>query len=171
MKQTNEEAIKKLVKNDRFYSAIGRFISSFSFLESTIKVNVAHTVKLPDEFRDQIMSHDFALLCTIAENVFSREEPQERTDELRKILSRCRKLNDHRVRIVHGWWIIGGRSGFLFHTSRQKLESVTHYNDPGQIAVLADEADEVDLALWMWLRERPGSGGLEKRSVAQRGRK
>jgi hypothetical protein len=155
MDHRNEEAIKKLDKDDRFYSAIGRFISSFSFLESTIKVNVAHRVKLPDEFRDQVMSHDFALLCTIAENVFSREETKERADELRKVLSRCRKLNDHRVRIVHGWWIIGGRTGFLFHTSRQRLESVSHYDEPSQIAALADEADDVDLALWMWLRERP----------------
>jgi hypothetical protein len=127
--------------------------------------------KLPDEFRDQIMSHDFALLCSIAENVFSREEPKERTDELRKILSRCRKLNDHRVRIVHGWWIIGGRTGFLFHTSRQKLESISHYDEPSQIAALADEADEVDLGLWMWLRERSGRGDVEQRGVTQRGKK
>jgi hypothetical protein len=168
MDHRNEEAINRLKKDERFYSTIGRFVSSFSFLESTIKVNVAHTAKVPDEFRDQIMSHDFALLCTIAENVFFREEPKERTDELRKILSRCRNLNDHRVRIVHGWWIIAGQTGFLFHTSRQRLESVGHYDDPSQIATLADEADEVDLALWMWLRERLTRGGVEKDAATRR---
>jgi hypothetical protein len=30
---------------------------------------------------------------------------------------------------------------------RRRLESVSHYDDPSQIAALADEADEADLAL------------------------
>jgi hypothetical protein len=46
----------------RHYSAIGRFIVAFSHIEFVLKLWIADSVKLPDELRDQIMTHDFALL-------------------------------------------------------------------------------------------------------------
>jgi hypothetical protein len=118
-----------------------------------LKLWIADWVKLPEEFRDQIMMHDFSLLCTIAENVLpvGMKETADRT--LKPIIAKFRELNNHRVRIAHGWWIVGGRSGWVSHVSRQKLKSTNFYNDPSQITALADAAYDLDIELRRWYRE------------------
>src|SRR5262249_40187142 len=111
----NRDASKKLAKDDQFYLSIGRFISAFSNLEFDIKCYISLAINLPEEYFDQILSHDFAMLCTMAQNVLCRKADNHRKAQFKALISRCRTLNDHRVRIVHGWWHIGRRSGSLLH--------------------------------------------------------
>ena len=151
----NQEAIKKLPKGDQFLWAIGRFISSFSNLEFDIKCYISLAISLPEEYFDQILSHDFAMLCTMAQSVLSRGEDETRVSQLKTLIAKCRTLNDHRVRMVHGLWSIGQRSGSLLHVSRQRLEPKKHYGDAKELYDLADEAGKLSAQLWDWSRNRP----------------
>jgi hypothetical protein len=151
----HQEAIKSLKGDERFYSSIGRFLSEFSNLEFQFKCFIANEINLANEHFDPILSHDFALLCTIAQNVLSRGLDKDHADQLKSLIGKCRKLNDSRVRVVHGWWLIGRRSGKLHHVSRQRLESSTHYKDAVEVAALADEAETLNFELWQILRGTP----------------
>jgi len=148
----HQTEINELGVAEQFYSAIGRFISEFSQLEFSFKVYIAETAGLPDEYFDQIMSHDFAMLCTIAENVLPREMDEGRKAQLKALISKCRELNNHRIRVAHGLWVIG--AGKLLHVSRQKLETSTHYQrNAGEVAAQADIANDLRSEferIWGW---------------------
>jgi hypothetical protein len=137
---------------DGYYSAIGRFIANFSHIEMVLKLWIAESIQLAEEHRDTIISHDFAMLCTIAQKVLPIGMDDAAEKYLKPIIKKMRDLNDHRVRIVHGWWIIGGRVSSLHHVSRGQLTSTTHYQTPGEIAALADKALDLDLELREWHR-------------------
>jgi hypothetical protein len=103
-----QATVKDLDKNDQYLYHIGRFIWKLSELEFHLKCTISNAINLPDDFFLQILSHDFAMLCTIAQHVLSRGEDERRIAKLEKIIGKFRELNNHRVRIVHGWWR-GGR--------------------------------------------------------------
>jgi hypothetical protein len=93
--------LQPLTKDDEFFWSIGRLVSEFSKLEFTIKCHIANAIGLPDEYFTQVLSQDFAMLCTMAQDVLSRGmNAEERKSDLKALISRCRKLNDDRVRIV-----------------------------------------------------------------------
>src|SRR5262249_46900452 len=138
----------------------------FSQLEYTLKHYVAEKVGLDDVHFNSIMTHDFAILCNIAEAVllqgpeptdwgFPRAPDSSRKDEIKKdhqteklarakrlkaLLNGCRKLNVDRVRVVHGLWAVGHGSGTLFHVSRQELTNSTHFRQADDLAKKADTA-------------------------------
>ena len=77
---THTQSINKFTSDDRWYTAIGRFIFEFSQLEFTLKYYVAEAIGLAalnddggivsDQHFDTIMHQfDFARLCDIAESV------------------------------------------------------------------------------------------------------
>jgi hypothetical protein len=135
------EEIQSLDFSERFYSAIGRFIESFSLMEFALKFTTADAINLHD-YREQVMSHDFAMLCTMAQKILTTKMNKSEARELKDHISKCRELNDHRVRIVHGMWRprTGRLKGVLIHTSRQKLEPMEYYKRADEIARLADDA-------------------------------
>src|SRR5690242_4060138 len=117
------KAVNKFTSDDRWFSAIGRFIFEFSQLEYTLKHYVAEKVGLDDVHFNSIMTHDFAILCNIAEVVLPQEpkrpdwhfpdapdtprknkvkkdyqtERIARAKKLKRLINGCRKLNDDRV--------------------------------------------------------------------------
>jgi hypothetical protein len=133
-------AVKKLGEGERLYSAIGRFIVEFSKLEHELKMHVAGAIGLPDEHFVAIMTQDFASLCTVAQTVLS--PIVSKADNLKAWISKCRSLNDDRVRVVHGLWIVGfdGEGHGLIHVPRQKLEYTGHFRDVDDLARKADLA-------------------------------
>ena len=142
----NQEAIRGLGEDDAFFSAIGRFIFQFSQLEYSLKVTVAEAVRLPDEHFNAIMTHDFALLCTMAQNVFSKYSNKDRIDD---VIGKIRKLNEDRVRIVHGLWVVSIEGGKLHHVSRNSLRQRFHFDQPRGVEIgrLADLASQLR---WEW---------------------
>jgi hypothetical protein len=81
----HKKSVNKFTSEDRFFSAIGRFIFEFSQLEYTLKHHVAEEINLREEHFNAIMTHDFALLCTVAETVLVRPEMSDnRADRLRR---------------------------------------------------------------------------------------
>jgi hypothetical protein len=75
---------------DRFYTAIGRFLAEYSQLELSLKRYVAKAINLPDENFEVIMSHDFAMTCTIALKVLSRGKDKNQVSKLEDLIKRCR---------------------------------------------------------------------------------
>jgi hypothetical protein len=75
------------------------------------------------------MTHDFAMLCTIALKVLSRGKDKNQVSKLEDLIKRCRKLNDERISIVHGWWFVGGTPGSLIHSSRHQLKLNRYFKD------------------------------------------
>src|SRR6266436_9247834 len=115
----HKKSVNKFTSEDRFFNAIGRFIFEFSQLEYTLKHHVAEEINLREEHFNAIMTHDFALLCTVAETVLVRPEMNDnRADRLKTLISKCRSLNDDRVRIVHGLWFVAAEEGRLFRASK-----------------------------------------------------
>ena len=136
----NQRAVNKFTSEDQFFAAIGRFIFEFSQLEYTIKHHIAETVDLQDQYFNAIMTHDFALLCTIAESVLGPRVAEQKAADFKKLIAKCRSLNTDRVRIAHGLWFVGGGRGALHHVSRQKLKEDTHFEEANDIANKADLA-------------------------------
>jgi hypothetical protein len=115
------------------YRAIGRFIYEFSQLEYSIRFWVAELTGIPPGRFDLIMTHDFALLLTIAMKVFEGSEHEA-------ILKSCRQLNDERVRIVHGLWVPHKQGGTLYHVPRSSLKSGEMNERAQALELLADRA-------------------------------
>jgi hypothetical protein len=72
--------------------------------------------------------------CTIAQKVLPVGMDETAEKDLKPIIKKMCELNDHPVRIVHGWWIIGGRMSSLHHVSRDRLTSTVYYQAPSEIA-------------------------------------
>jgi hypothetical protein len=90
------------------------------------------------------MTHDFALLCTIAETVLPRSGMAEhRANRLKELIKKCRTLNNERVRIVHGLWFVGGEEGKLFQAPRGKIATNVYYKKADEVADLADLANSI----------------------------
>jgi hypothetical protein len=87
------------------------------------------------------MSHDFALTCTIAQTILSESVASGKLKNFETFINKCRSLNDDRVRVAHGLWVIGNEEGVLHHVSRQKLQwSSPHFEQPTVLAGLAVKA-------------------------------
>jgi hypothetical protein len=86
------------------------------------------------------MSHDFALTCTIAQTILSESVAPGKSKNFETFINKCRSLNEDRVRVAHGLWVIANEEGVLQHISRQKLQISPHFKEPTVLAGLADNA-------------------------------
>ena len=124
--------------------AIGRFTSEFSQLEFTFKHYLAEIIGLPGRHFDAVMSgYDFASLCRITGDVFSRELGDTETAALAAVIKRCMNLNEDRVRIMHGLWVTAGENRGVHHVSRQTLRSRKDFNSAGDLKSKADLANKL----------------------------
>jgi hypothetical protein len=142
------------------YRAIGHFIHEFSRLENMLRHYVAEEAGIKPEHFDALMRHDFALLCTTAFEVlsFSLKE-KEHEERLKNIINACRKINDERVRVVHGVWNPARFGGAVYHVPRANLRSRRIYNQAKHLEAQANEAKKLVASLerlLLWDRK----GGL-----------
>ncbi|WP_152535882.1 hypothetical protein [Bradyrhizobium sp. Ai1a-2] len=147
-----QEAVAELPEDEQIYAAIGRFLVCFSNLEYMLKVRIAETIDLSSEFQDPILTHDFAMLCNIAQTILPHGMKEDAGIALKPIIGRFHELNQHRVRIVHGWWLGFGTSG-VHHVSRQKLLAKRHYGTASEIASLADDTIAAEFELRDWCKK------------------
>jgi hypothetical protein len=132
------------------YRAIGRFIAQFASVEHTMRFYLAEEIKLDLNYMSVVITHDFALLCTAVTTVFSKtlkSEDQQR--DLKRLIGRCRALNDTRVKVVHGQWFTFAEGGTVAHISRRSLKTE---DTKDMAALLEKEANDalavaVDLQL------------------------
>jgi hypothetical protein len=110
-------------ESEETYLAIGRFMFEFSQLEMSLRHNIALEAGVKDRYFNAVMTHDFALLCTIAQELLGHSwESEEQSARLVAIIKECRKLNDVRVRVAHGLWVPYRAGGTVHHVSRSSLK-------------------------------------------------
>jgi hypothetical protein len=121
-------------------SAIGKFVIQFSQLEYIVRHLLGAMMDLRDPQFDIITgSFDFARLCKVTEAyLLSLTDCDEKLAEHAKTtFAKCLKVNDDRVRIVHGTWLLGPGTS---HLSRNSLKMTRHFEKPEEIVAKALEA-------------------------------
>src|ERR1700748_1567690 len=116
------EETAEATAEDATYRAIGRFIASFCDLEGTLRLHLAVEIKLDLNYMTAVVTHDFALLCTAVSTVFSKTlKTEEERRRLKVLISKCRALNDIRVKVAHGQWFAFYEGGTVARVSRRTL--------------------------------------------------
>ena len=123
------------------YQAIGKFVYQFSQLEFAIRHLLSDLLELtPSQFHIVTTSYDFATLCRVT-SAFICDLPEARAEgdlkkSVRGIFNDCLKVNDARVRLVHGTWEESGAS----HVSRTTLEPTAYFQSKSEIANSIEQA-------------------------------
>lgn len=125
------------------FRAIGHFVAQFSFLEAMLRMCLSNEVKLDPKYFDSVITHDFALLCTAFEKVYSETLDRRWHPRLKRWISKCREINDLRVKTVHGFW--GDDASRLHHVSRQNLKSKEFGSMRDRLEDAAEEISELIL--------------------------
>jgi hypothetical protein len=163
----HQRSVNKFTAEDKFFSAIGRFFFEFSQLEQELKYHVAGWAGLTEQYQDSIMTHDFSMLCTIAESVLIQPDNEanlptgpewvkdadsparqairneykvkklEQTKKLQSLINQCKQLGIDRNAIAHGLCCPSQGGGQVHHISRSLK---THLHDADDIASMADRA-------------------------------
>jgi len=137
-----------LSKRRKGYEQIGEFIFQFSQLEFTIRTQLSNVLNLSDDQFDVVTGpYDFSILCTVSKAILTQKFPENKA-VLEKIFNRCRALNEERVRVAHGMWILGNAGLVSRHVPRQSLKATYFYEDPSKLAGLAQEAKEIMVSLF-----------------------
>ena len=125
------------------FQTIGQFIFWFSQLEFTIKHRLSTALGLRDQLFDVVTApYDFATLRTVASQVLALRHPEKQAD-LKKIFNECRRLNDERVRVVHGTWTHGSAGLSARHVARQTLSAKYFFEKPQDLVELAQRAERL----------------------------
>jgi hypothetical protein len=127
---------------DNRYRSIGKFVYGFSTLEICIGHHLQTTIRLEDSFSRIVLSnYDFASLCRVMGAALKvRAATDKQKEDVDKIVGRFLKINEARVRIVHGSWLLHIGA---FHTSRNSLQSKLHFRDADELERLVVEIDSV----------------------------
>jgi hypothetical protein len=134
------------------YRAIGLFITRFASVEHALRFRLAEEINLDLHFMSEILTHDFALLCTAVTAVFSKTlKSEEERRELKRLMSQCRSMNDVRVKVVHGQWFPDFGGGTVAHASRQNLAWKDTENMAGLLKQQAEQAGQTFEALHILL--------------------
>lgn len=140
--EANQEEI------DATYRAIGRFIVAYSEVEAALRHLLGIELRLRTDLFDPILTHDFALLCTAVLNIFQKTVDRKVLYEtLKRLVKKCRELNDLRVKVVHGDWGFEKEGAVLSHVSRRNLQSARLVQMRDLLEKKADEARAISQAL------------------------
>jgi hypothetical protein len=157
----------ELGAEDATYLAIGRFIVEYSALEGDLRFLFGAELRLRVDLFDPVLTHDFALLCTAVLNVFKQTASDDRYRQLTKIVNKCRKINDLRVKVVHGEWMPQEEGGSLSHASRGSLRRAHLGRMKDMLEAKADEVHALRNDLDKFFHDHHE----DKKAVRERGKK
>jgi hypothetical protein len=134
------------------YRAIGRFMFEFSQLEYAIRYYTALELGVKEEMAHVVMSHDVALLCTVATEVPTQKSDEKHKQELRDIIKQVRKINETRVKVAHGLWVPFTDGGTVHHQSRSPLKTTISAEQAKELELGADQTNHIRdrLEKWWW---------------------
>lgn len=162
MVKTPKGHIQEFFDKPEQYQAIGKFVFQFSQLEFTIRHLLSDLLELtPTQFYIVTASYDFATLCRVTSSfIYDLPELQvekELKDEVRDTFNACLRVNDDRVRLVHGTWEESGAS----HVSRASLKPAAYFQSVEEITKSIDLTKDcmnrivklIDGGVVAWARE------------------
>jgi hypothetical protein len=142
-KDRPKNILEEAFKVDDHYRAIGRFIFQFSQLELTIRHALTSTLDLKETLSDPITApYDFATLCRVTKTVmrdWASADP-DICKAVDKVFKDCLRLNEQRVRIAHGTWLLGN---VAIHVSRRTFKASEYFDSSEDIEREADEAQRL----------------------------
>jgi hypothetical protein len=115
----------------RIYTALGQFVFEFSQLEYVIRYFLGEALALGDDRFDAVTSpYDFAALCRVSRQVWLTAPglTNKEREWVVPYFKECLKLNDQRVRIVHGTWFANFAGAGARHVSRTTLKADFYFN-------------------------------------------
>jgi hypothetical protein len=122
------------------YLAIGRFVFWFSKLEGMLKADLAGLLDLENKHFDPVTSaFDFAQLCSVLKAIKRKGSTEEAAKWVDDYFKQCMKVNEERVRVVHGDWTLTGVR-VVYRGSR---EPKIYFSDPAELLRWADKAKEL----------------------------
>jgi hypothetical protein len=112
------------------YVAIGSFIFWFSKLEGIMKSDLAGLLDLENDYLDPVVSaFDFAQLCNVLKAMKSKRAPKEAKSKIVEFFKECLKVNDERIRVVHGDWTLSG----VRVISRGSRKAEIYFSEPKEL--------------------------------------
>jgi hypothetical protein len=112
------------------YAAIGRFVFWFSKLEGILKSDFAGLLDLDNDYLDPVVSaFDFAQLCSVLKAMKTKRSPDEAKPKVGEFFKECMKINDERVRVVHGDWTLSG----VRVVSRGSRKAEIYFKEPEEL--------------------------------------
>lgn len=122
------------------YLAIGRFVFWFSKLEGMLKADLAGLLDLENEHLDPVTSaFDFAQLCSVLKAIKRKGAKEEAAKNVDWYFKECMKVNEERIRVVHGDWTLSG----VRVVSRGSREPKIYFSDPADLLKWAAKAEEL----------------------------
>jgi hypothetical protein len=139
-------------RNDFIYVLIGEFIVKFSQIEMWRRVAFTFfATGMPPESSDLILAKlDFQSLVAITSGLYEKryaKAPDALWKQVRGIFSQCLALNDERVRIAHGSWIVTDTEMHALHLSRQKMQWQVHFPSREDLKAQIAKLDALDAEL------------------------
>lgn len=143
------------------YLAIGRFIYEFSGLELMMRIVLGKRLNLRRGYFDIVVSpYDFATLCRVTSSVLALQFPAQK-DDIEQFCKACLRLNDERVKVAHGSWMMGDEGPMARHVQRGTLKAKLHFKDKEELTRLADEAQRLAAVVFTWDNSsNPPTNGL-----------
>ena len=131
---------KPAEKEREVFESIGRFVFWFSKVEGILKADLAGLLDLDNDYLDPVVSaFDFAQLCTVLKAMKLKRAPEEQKAKLKSFFSECLKVNDERVRVVHGDWTLSG----VRVVSRSSRDPSLYFSKPEELTKLAKRCEEL----------------------------
>ena len=122
------------------YAAIGRFVFWFSKLEGMLKADLAGLLDLEVNHMDPVVSaFDFAQLVSVLKAIKLKGCDEEAKPRIERFFKECMKMNDHRVRVVHGDWTLNG----VRVVSRGSREPAIHFANPDELVKLSERCEKL----------------------------
>ena len=142
-------------ESEETYLAIGRFMFEFSQLEMSLRNFTALEAGVKDRYFDAVMTHDFSLLCTIAQELLGLSwESEGKKTKFLGIIKECRKLNDVRVRVAHGLWVPFRGGGTVHHVSRSSLKAKMSSDQAQELEERAKAVNQLRSEFELLMREK-----------------
>ncbi|WP_315751457.1 MULTISPECIES: hypothetical protein [unclassified Bradyrhizobium] len=122
------------------YLAIGQFVFWFSKLEGMLKSDLAGLLDLENQHLDPVMSaFDFAQLCSVLKAIKRKGLTDVAAKRVDDYFKDCMKVNDERVRVVHGDWTLAG----VRVVSRGSREPKIYFSQPAELLRWSDKAKDL----------------------------
>ena len=127
------------VNKDEAYKSIGEFIVKFSNLETLLKFLLDFEAQIQSPLKNQITYLlDVSIVIRLLKELYSKKF-EKGSDLQRKFmgaLNECHRVNEWRVRVAHGMWILeGDQQARTTHFSRQSLEGIEYFGELKEIRI------------------------------------
>ncbi|MET4177345.1 hypothetical protein ABIB99_008469 [Bradyrhizobium sp. LA6.1] len=123
------------------FKAIGHFMFQFSQLEAVIRNSLASALGLKTNKNGDLITsaYDFRALCDVTSGFLCNlyESDGEYTKEVKSVFNACKTLNEDRVRVAHGTWLLDGGTR---HVSRQTFSAQDYFLKPGELQAKTKQA-------------------------------